>query len=90
MQALCHENLSMAKKLGYHTFFWSLAYVDWDPKAQPTPDEAFQKLLPRIHPGAIVLLHSTSSTNAQILDSLLSKWKEMGYCFKTLQDLISL
>lgn len=85
-----HENLSMAKKLGYATFFWSLAYVDWDPKAQPTPEEAYQKLLSRIHPGAIVLLHSTSSTNAQILDTLLTKWKEMGYHFKTLQDLISL
>ena len=23
------ENLKMAKELGYKTFFWSLAYVDW-------------------------------------------------------------
>ena len=23
------ENLAMAKELGYSTFFWSLAYVDW-------------------------------------------------------------
>lgn len=82
------ENLQMAKDLGYHTFFWSLAYVDWYQDNQPTKEEAFQKLLGRIHPGAIVLLHSTSSTNAEILDELLTKWEEMGYTFGTLEDLV--
>ena len=79
-------NLSMAKELGYKTFFWSLAYVDWYQDKQPTREEAFDKLLTRIHPGAIVLLHNTSSTNGQILDELLTKWKEMGYTFGTLND----
>lgn len=77
----------MAQELGYHTFFWSLAYVDWYQDKQPTKDEAFGKLLKRIHPGAIVLLHSTSSTNAQILDELLTKWEEMGYTIKPLTEL---
>lgn len=80
-------NLQMAKDMGYKTFFWSLAYVDWYQDKQPSKDEAFKKLLGRIHPGAIVLLHSTSSTNAQILDELLGKWEEMGYQFKSLDDL---
>ena len=81
------ENLSMAKELGYSTFFWSLAYVDWIQDQQPSREEAFQKLLTRIHPGAIVLLHNTSSTNAEILDELLTKWKEMGYEFHSLKEL---
>ena len=81
------ENLKMAQELGYHTFFWSLAYVDWYQDKQPTKDEAFGKLLKRIHPGAIVLLHSSSSTNAQILDELLTKWEEMGYTIKPLTEL---
>lgn len=81
------DNLSMAKELGYHTFFWSLAYVDWYENNQPTKEQAFEKLLKRIHPGAIVLLHSTSSTNAQILDELLSEWEKMGYSFGTLDQL---
>ena len=51
------ENLKMAKSLGYRTVFWSLAYVDWNRDAQPTPEQAYEKLLPRIHPGAVVLLH---------------------------------
>ncbi len=83
------QNLQMAKELGYKTFFWSLAYVDWYNNKQPTREEAFKKLLGRIHPGAIVLLHSTSKTNADILDELLTKWEEMGYCFGTLEELVA-
>jgi peptidoglycan-N-acetylmuramic acid deacetylase len=82
-------NLKMAKDLGYETFFWSLAYVDWYEDKQPTREEALKKLLGRIHPGAIVLLHSTSKTNAEILDELLTKWEEMGYHFGTLEDLVN-
>ena len=82
-------NLEMAQKLGYRTVFWSLAYVDWYQDNQPTDEQAFSKLLPRIHPGAIVLLHSTSQTNARILDTLLSKWEEMGYSFGTLDELFA-
>lgn len=81
------QNLKMAQELGYHTFFWSLAYVDWNTDSQPTHEEAFSKLIPRIHPGAIVLLHNTSKTNGEILDELLTKWEEMGYQFGTLDEL---
>lgn len=82
------ENLKMAKELGYSTFFWSLAYVDWNVDSQPTREQAFDKLLTRIHPGAIVLLHSTSKTNGEILDELLTKWEEMGYRFAPLSELL--
>ncbi len=83
------ENLQMAQELGYKTVFWSLAYVDWQNDKQPTEEEAFAKLIPRIHNGAVVLLHSTSSTNARILDELLSKWETMGYSFGTLDELFA-
>lgn len=81
------ENLQMAKELGYSTFFWSLAYVDWNVDAQPSHEEAFSKLTGRIHPGAVVLLHNTSKTNGEILDELLTKWEEMGYTFGKLEEL---
>lgn len=81
------ENLKMARKLGYTTVFWSLAYADWNNDSQPTAEQAFDKLLPRVHNGAVVLLHSTSRTNAEILDELLTKWESMGYRFGTLDEL---
>ena len=81
------NNLQIAKDLGYKTFFWSLAYVDWNQDSQPSHEEAFDKLLKRVHPGAVVLLHNTSKTNGEIIDELLTKWEEMGYTFKSLDEL---
>ena len=62
--------------------------MDWYEDKQPSKEEAFNKLLNRIHPGAIVLLHSTSKTNGEILDELLTKWEEMGYTFRSLEQLV--
>ena len=81
------ENLRYAKELGYKTVFWSLAYVDWNNDKQPSAETAFSKLIPRIHDGAVVLLHSTSQTNAEILDALLTRWKDMGYRFESIDKL---
>ena len=89
-QGKCNvNNLKMAQESGYNTIFWSLAYVDWDQDNQPGHTEALDKLTTRIHPGAIVLLHNTSSTNGEILDELLTKWEEMGYTFRPLAELVS-
>ena len=81
------ENLQWAKEMGYKTIFWSLAYADWDNQNQPSETQALSKLLSRTHNGAVVLLHSTSQTNAKILDSLLTQWEEQGYRFGTLDAL---
>ena len=77
----------MAQEVGYKTIFWSLAYVDWYNDNQPTKEQAFDKLIPRIHNGAIVLLHSTSKTNSEILDELLTKWEDMGYIISPITEL---
>lgn len=82
------DNLKNAQTLGYKTIFWSLAYVDWKNDAQPTREYAFSKLLPRMHPGAILLLHSTSKINSEILDELITVLEKDGYTFKSLDDLI--
>ena len=79
----------MAKELGYHTVFWSLAYKDWDNAKQPGTEYALGKLIPRTHNGAVILLHSTSQTNAEVLDELLTQWKAAGYRFETIDKLFS-
>ena len=83
------ENLKMAKELGYHTVFWSLAYKDWENDNQPTADYALGKLIPRSHNGAVILLHSTSKTNAEVLNELLKQWKGLGYRFETIDKLFA-
>ena len=81
------SNLKHAQELRYTTVFWSLAYVDWLEKDQPTREEALNLLNRRIHPGAIVLLHSTSRTNSQILGELIDGWKAQGYNFCSISEL---
>jgi len=61
--------------------------VDWRQAGQPGREEALGKLLSRVHNGAVALLHSTSATNAAILDELLCRWEEMGYRFERIDRL---
>ena len=81
------ESLEYTQELGYTTVFWSLAYADWQVDKQPTKAQAFAKLIPRLHNGAIILLHSTSTTNAEILQELIQKCKAEGYRFAPLTEL---
>ncbi len=83
------QNLKMAQDMGYRTVFWSLAYVDWKNDDQPAADAAIAKILSRTHDGAVILLHSTSQTNAEILDELLTQWEGQGYRFAPITELFS-
>ena len=83
------KNLEDANNLGYKTIFWSVAYVDWLKDKQPSQKDAMNTLMSRVHPGAIILLHSTSKTNSEILKDFISSLKEQGYVFSTLDDLTS-
>lgn len=83
------ENLKLAKEMGYQTVFWSLAYADWDNQKQPSQAYAMEKLTSRTHNGAVVLLHATSKTNAEILDQLLTHWESQGYRIETIDKLFS-
>jgi peptidoglycan-N-acetylmuramic acid deacetylase len=81
-------NLKHAQELGYKTIFWSTAYKDWEINNQPSHEEAFAKLMPRTIPGAVILLHNVSKTNADILGELLTKYKSQGYRFESLHHLV--
>ena len=82
----CERSLKFAGELGYKTIFWSFAYKDWYVNDQPSEEEAIRIITTRIHPGAIVLLHATSKTNADVLDRVITQWEDMGYTLKSLDD----
>ena len=81
------ENLAWAQQAGYTTVLWSSAYVDWNNDSQPSHSYAFEKIAQRTFDGAVFLLHSTSKTNAEILDQQLTKWEQQGYTFGSIADL---
>lgn len=80
--------LSYTTKLGYIPIMWSFAYADWDEKAQPSHDAAIKKIVENVHNGEIMLLHATSKTNMEILDTVIKQIKEMGYEFKSLNEFV--
>lgn len=81
------SNLGCAMQNGYKTVFWSFAYPDWDNERQMSPEKAKQIILDNTHNGEIMLLHPTSSTNAQILGDIIQQLKSEGYRFATLDEL---
>ena len=81
------EALKTVSSLGYKTIFWSFAYCDWDNAKQPSKEWATKNIIDNTHPGAVILLHPTSKTNADIMKELISTWKSMGYTFGTLDEL---
>ena len=81
------KTLEFCKALGYTPVFWSFAYADWDNAKQPDTENAKRKILSSVHNGAVILLHPTSKTNADILDAIITELKAQGYEFGTLDEL---
>lgn len=81
------QTLKWAMDAGYKTVFWSFAYADWDNNKQPAPSSALEKIMRGAHPGEILLLHPTSSTNAAILGDLIDALSSRGYTFKTVDEM---
>ncbi|MBR6567650.1 MAG: polysaccharide deacetylase family protein [Clostridia bacterium] len=78
--------LDTVKSMGYMSVFWSVAYDDWNTDNVRGKDYAVEKVLSRLHPGAIILLHSVSKDNADALGEIIDKAREEGYSFRALTD----
>ncbi len=78
--------LDVTTKLGYIPVMWSFAYADWDENKQPSNEDGISKIIDNTHNGEIILLHATSKTNMEILDTIIKKIKDIGYYFKTLDE----
>ncbi|MDF2605979.1 MAG: delta-lactam-biosynthetic de-N-acetylase [Bacillales bacterium] len=82
------KTLKWANELGYTHVFWSMAYKDWEINSQKGADYAYQQIMSRVHPGAIILLHSVSSDNADALEKVIDDLRKKGYIFKSLDDFV--
>ncbi len=81
------QTLSLVQNLGYKSIFWSFAYLDWETDNQPDPQESLQKLVSSAHGGGIYLLHTVSSTNAEILDEFIKQVKLQGFVFDEIDNI---
>ncbi len=80
------KSLNATIQLGYVPVMWSFAYADWDENNQPSNQEGINKIVENTHNGEIMLLHATSKTNMEILDTVIKDIKNMGYEFRSLNE----
>ncbi|WP_208402039.1 delta-lactam-biosynthetic de-N-acetylase [Halalkalibacterium halodurans] len=80
------RSLALSEKLGYTNVFWSMAYKDWEVDKQKGAQYAYDQIMKRIHPGAVMLLHSVSKGNAEALERVIDDARAEGYEFKSLDD----
>jgi peptidoglycan-N-acetylmuramic acid deacetylase len=81
------RTLAVSKALGYTNVFWSIAYKDWDTRAQKGATYAYESVMKQLHPGAIILLHTVSKDNADALGAIIDDARKQGYEFKSLDQL---
>lgn len=80
------RTLKKSLSLGYKTVMWSFAYVDWNENQQPSQEQALKTIINNFHPGEIMLLHSNSKTNSEILETIIKEAKKQGHEFKSLDE----
>ncbi len=81
------KSTAILNSLGFKCVFWSLAYADWDLDNQKGALYAYETVLSRLHPGAVILLHSVSPDNANALADIIDAAVSRGYSFKSLENL---
>lgn len=84
----CNEyTLRLADKMGYKTVMWSYTYMDFDTNNQLSYDDAMAKVKSGLHPGAVYLFHTESTTNAAILGDFIDWARGQGYEFLPVCDI---
>lgn len=77
--------LKIASAFGLRTILWTVDTVDWK---RPGPDVIVRRVLDRLVPGAIILLHPTEQTGPA-LEKLIPAIRQRGFRLVPLSRLLS-
>lgn len=78
------EVVEVAAGLKMGTIMWTVDTIDWK---RPEPEVLLQRVLRKVHPGAIVLMHPTSPT-AEALNTMILQLKKQGYKVGNITELL--
>ncbi|MFV9511621.1 polysaccharide deacetylase family sporulation protein PdaB [Tepidibacillus sp. LV47] len=80
--------LNIAERLGYTVIQWDTDSRDW---MNPGVDEIINRVLKRVHPGDIILMHASDSCKQthEALPVIIDKLRQQGYEFVTVSQLIA-
>nr|WP_304215548.1 polysaccharide deacetylase family protein [Fredinandcohnia onubensis] len=79
------EVVKIADELGMKTIMWSVDTIDWQ---RPQPHVLVQRVMGKVHPGAMVLMHPTSPT-AQSLERLIISIKQKDLAIDNVSTLLN-
>ena len=75
------KTLRVAREANLRAVLWSLAIADWQKSPKLDVDACTQKILDRVHPGAIMLFHITNPGTPEMLRALIPALQNKGYTF---------
>jgi polysaccharide deacetylase family sporulation protein PdaB len=83
-----NQSLKVTEELGYKTIIWNVDSLDWK---NPGCDAIIDRVMSRIKPGAIILLHAsdTPTQTADALPILLDRIQAAGYKIVTVGELLT-
>ncbi len=83
-----NQSLKVTDELGYKTIIWNVDYLDWK---NPGRDVIIDRVMSRIKPGSIILLHAsdTPTQTAEALPILLDRIQAAGYKIVTVGELLT-
>ncbi len=77
--------VDIAKSMDMYTILWTVDTVDW---RNPEPYAMAERVLQKIEPGSMVLMHPTASSTGG-LEQLITGIKAKGYQISTVSNLLS-
>ncbi|WP_203362352.1 polysaccharide deacetylase family protein [Bacillus sp. REN10] len=79
------QTIQEAHKLGMLTTLWTVDTIDW---RKPTPNALIERVMDKVHPGAIILMHPTKSSSAS-LNTLIQEIEAKDFKIGTVSNLLS-
>lgn len=80
-----YRSLKIVQDMGYRTYFWSAAYMDFGGNVSKT--EALKQMMAMHHNGVIYLLHPKNKGNYLALSDFIDEMRKLGYQFATVDEI---
>ena len=80
------QTAAIASEMGMYTVLWTMDTIDWQ---NPSPSTVMQRILKKMHPGGIILMHPTKAST-YALDLMIETLQGKGYTVGTVGSLLEI
>lgn len=77
------------EEFGYKTILWDVHGFDWI-RPPPSPAAISERIVERIHPGAVIVCHDTQPATIEAVPAILSRLEAKQFKFVTVSELLQL